>query len=158
MSDFSFGIKSTSDFFRKLLEDYNEFCKDKTSSRKALNCAMTAWHLTEWTYNEFFQQFSSQFSTLGLYQQDIKIKCPSLQILQDITYGTKHYKLTRHNPIIKETNIHEGAFSIGYSRDFDISTLDIELDNGTKIYFEDEILKTINFWTDYLQSNFNITI
>ena len=158
MSDLSFDIKTTSDFFKKLLEDYKDFCADKTSSRTALNCAMTAWHLTDWTYNEFNQKLSSQFGTLSLFQQYIKQQCPSLQIMHDITNGTKHYLLTRHRPIIKKTKLHKGAFSSGFSRGFDISTLYIELDDGTKIYFEDEIEKTITFWTQYLKSTFNLTI
>jgi len=158
MNELSFNIKTTADFFQKLLQDYDEFCKDRTSSRVALNCAMTAWHLTEWSYNEFCQQLSSQFQTLAIYQQDIKQQCSSLQIMHDLANGTKHYLLTRHKPIVKETTLDKGSFSSDFSRDFDISTLDIELNDGTKIYFEDEMEKVISFWTKYLQSTFNLTI
>lgn len=158
MNELSFNIKTTADFFQKLREDYEEFCKDKTSSRVALNCAMTAWHLTEWSYNEFNQQISSQFSTLASYQQGLKRQCSSLQIMHDLANGTKHYLLTRHQPVVKETNLHQGGFSSDFSRDFDISTLDIELNDGTKIYFEDEIETSINFWRQYLTSTFNLII
>jgi len=158
MSDLSFDIKTSEDFFKKLQEDYKEFCIDKTSSRVALNCAMTAWHLTEWIYNEYNSQLISNYSTLTAFQIDIKRQCPSLQIMHDIANGTKHYLLTRHRPIIKDTTLHQGAFSSDFSRDFDISTLDIELNDGTKIYFEDEIETSINFWIQYLNSTFNLTI
>ena len=158
MNDFGFEIKTTLDFYKKLLEDYNEFCNDKTSSRVALNCVMTAWHLTEWSYNEFFHQLFPHFSTLASYQKEIKKECPSLQIMHDLANGTKHYRLTRHIPIIKETILHKGIFSSDFSRDFDVSTLDIELKDGKRIYFEDELSTTINFWNKYLQTNFNIVI
>src|SRR5688572_7858128 len=101
MSDLSFDIKTSEDFFKKLQEDYSEFCIEKTSSRFALNCAMTAWHLTEWIYNEFNSQLSSCFPKLTDFQTDIKKQCPSLQIMHDIANGTKHYLLTKHIPIIK---------------------------------------------------------
>lgn len=158
MSNLSFNIKTTSDYFKKLIEDYKEFCKDKTSSRAALNCAISAWHLTEWTYNEFQFQMSNQFTTLGLYQKYIKAQCPSLQIMHDLTNSTKHFVLKRHKPIIKDTTLNLGSFSNDFSRDFDISTLNIELNDETKSCFEDEIETAINFWMKFLQSNFNIVI
>src|SRR5438128_8277243 len=110
MNDLSFDIKTSKDFFKKLLDDYADFCIDKTSSRVALNCAMTAWHLTEWTYNEFYKILSDQFTTLSVFQQDLKRQCISLQIMHDLANGTKHYLLTKHDPIIKESNLHKGAF------------------------------------------------
>lgn len=158
MNDLSFSIKKPEDFFKKLQEDYIEFCKDKTSSRVALNCAMTAWHLTEWIYNEYNSQLIHSFQKLSDFQSFIKVQCPSLQIMHDIANGTKHYRLTRHNPIIKNTNLHQGEFSNDFNRDFDISTLDIELNNGKMIFFEDEIEISISFWAQYLQSTFNLTI
>ena len=153
-----FDIRTTLDFFNKLQEDYREFCKDKTDSRNALNCAMTAWHITDWAYNEFNQQLLAQFPTLPSFQQDIKKQCPSLQIMNDITNKAKHYRITRYKPSIKETELHHGAFSKEFSREFDISALEIELNDGTFIYFEDEIKTVIDFWTRYLQTTLNITI
>lgn len=154
MSKLSFEIKTSIDFFNKLQEDYIEFSNDKTSSRVALNCAMTSWHLTEWIYNEFNTQLKLSFPTLPTFQSFIKVQCPSLQIMHDIANGTKHYKLTQHKPVIKETSIHQGAFSSEFSREFDITTLNIELNNGTELYFEDEIERSINFWRQYLHSTF----
>jgi len=48
--------------------------------------------------------------------------------------------------------LHKGDFSNDFSSDFDISLLVIELKEGAQVYFEDEIEKTIAFWTQYLQS------
>lgn len=45
MTDFSFNIKISKDFFAKLLADYEDFVTDKTVSRTALNCTITTWHL-----------------------------------------------------------------------------------------------------------------
>ncbi len=158
MNDLSFEIKTSVNFFKKLLEDYEEFCLNKTSSRIALNCAMTTWHLTEWVYNEFSNQFLSEFGNLIPFQKEIKQQCPSFQIMRDLANGTKHYVLTRHNPIVKETELHKGSFSNAFSRSFNISRLEIELKDGSRLYFEDEILKTIVFWRQYLQSKLDLRI
>lgn len=158
MNELSFDIKQSKDFFLKLLEDYTEFTIDKTSSRVALNLAMTGWHLTEWIYNEFNSILRPRFSSLGTFQNDIKRQCQSLQIMHDLANGTKHYLLTRHTPVIEETNLHRGAFSSGFSRAFDISTLQISLKDGTVLYFEDEITKVIDFWRAYFNRELNIIL
>jgi hypothetical protein len=119
---------------------------------------MTSWHLTDWTYHEFKQQLFPQFDRPELYQNHIKVLCPSLQIMHDITTGTKHYFLNRHNPKIKETNLHVGDFNNGFNRDLNISTLEIEMKDGTKIYFEDALENAISFWKQYLRSTFQIII
>ena len=78
--------------------------------------------------------------------------------MRDLANGTKHYQLTRENPLVKRTELHRGVFSKEFSREFDTSHLKITLGDGTKIYFEDEIKKVISFWTQYLESTLNIII
>ncbi|MFC2138619.1 hypothetical protein ACFLTE_10620 [Bacteroidota bacterium] len=158
MSDFSFNIKNSKDFFAKLLADYDDYKANKTISRTALNCAMTAWHLIDWIYYEFGYNTSGQFNKISDFQEFFKLKCPSMQIMHDLTNGTKHYLLTRHQPKIKKTDLHKGSYSNDYSRDYDISTLNIEMNDGVKKYFEDEIEIVVNFWIEYLYINHNIKI
>ncbi len=156
MNPLSFDIKDTESFFKKLLEEYKEFKKDVLSSRIALNCAMTSWHLIEWVYIEFHSILSPTYPTLTLFTLAIKAQCPSLQIMHDLSNGTKHHTLKNHRPIIKDTKLHEGTFDQSFDRSFDTSSLDIELNDGTQLYFEDEIQKMVAFWTHYLRVNFNI--
>lgn len=158
MNELGFNIRTSLDFFKKLLEDYNDFCNDKTSSRFAMNCSLTAWHLSEWIYNEFNNLLSNQFTDLSAFQQDLKNQCSSLQIMHDIANGTKHFKLTKHNPIINDTKLYIGGFSRDFSRDFDVSSLNIILKDGNKIYFEDEIEIAIEFWRTYLTTNFHVEL
>lgn len=155
MGSLSFDIVSAQDFFRKLEEDYRDFTKDVTSSRNAINCALTAWHLTDWIYNQFP---NLGFSSLYKFQENIKVQCPSLQIMHDISNGSKHYTLTKHQPEIKNTEHHRGSFSNDFSRDFDISSLDIEMKSGQKLFFEDEILKVIEFWRNYFRNTLSINV
>lgn len=150
MNKLSFDIKSSKDFFQKLVEDHEEFKLSSTSSRIALNCAMTAWHLTEWVYYEYHENLSTKFPLLKDFQNMMKKQCPSLQIMHDLANGTKHFKLNRHRTSIESTELHLGDFSSDFSRDFDISSLVIILNDGRKIYFEDEINTCLNYWVKYL--------
>lgn len=157
MNDLSFSIQTSEDFLKKLLEDYEEFKLNPISSRIALNCAITSWHLTEWIFNEYKHLFA-QYNNLGMYQGAIKQLCPSLQIMHDLANGTKHYVLTKHNPIVNESNIHQGGFSREFSREFDISYLYLLLKNGTKLIFDDEIQSVVVFWKQYFKLTFGIIV
>jgi len=150
MNELSFDIKNSRDFFLKLEEDYEEFCRSRTSSRIALNCALTAWHLTDWIYNEYKLLLLDTHPKFVDFQNWVKSQCESLQIMHDIANGTKHYLLTKHVPIVDKTAFHQGEFSDEFSREFNTSSLNIELKDGNKIYFEDEIEKAISYWREYL--------
>jgi len=123
MSNLSFEIKTTEDFFKMLIEDYKEFCVNRTSSRHALHCAIVAWHLTDWAYKEFIKpttQFKGKQDKKNHWKyflKEIKDSCPELQIMNDITDGTKHFSLDRPSKI-KETNLHNGAFDQSFEHSF----------------------------------------
>lgn len=148
MNKYGFEINTTALFFRKLIEDYEEFCKDRTSSRVALNCVMTAWHLLEWIYNEY--HLLSIYPKTKDYQNHLKVSCPSLQLMQDLANGTKHFKITKYLPKIQDTYLSTGDYSSDYATDYDIPILEIKISDNSIVYFEDEIQKVIDFWKGYL--------
>jgi hypothetical protein len=87
----SFEIKNSKEFFDKLLEEYDDFDKKHLNPRFAINCAITSWHLTDWTYQEFFkidlrfQDSKSNGKTItGLtkYQNFLKERCPELEFMR----------------------------------------------------------------------------
>jgi hypothetical protein len=146
MSGLSFNITTSKEFLAKLLEDYEEFKKDATSERIAINCAMTAWHLSDWIFYEYgYEKTMKLFN----FQESLKAQCPSLQVMQDITHGSKHFKLKTHQPKIEATRLHHGSFDKSFDRSFDISSLDIEMKDGTKRYFEDDLNAVVGFWSKY---------
>ncbi|MFT3846420.1 MAG: hypothetical protein QM725_15290 [Lacibacter sp.] len=157
MPSLSFDIKSTKDFYNKLLEEYEDFQNNKTSTRIALNCAMTAWHLTEWVYHELSQKINNAPKSISLskkeikdFQDELKKQCLSLQIVNDLTDGTKHCLLSR-NATIKETEFYVGEFSDEFSREFNTDSLNIFLNDGRELNFETEINTVIAFWEEYLK-------
>ncbi|MEE4259953.1 MAG: hypothetical protein V2I62_09345 [Bacteroidales bacterium] len=158
MNNLSFNIKNTRDLYNKLNEDYKEYSDDRLSSRKALNFAFTAWHLSDWIYNEFNNKLKVDYNNLYSFQSNLKKLCPSLQFMHDLTNGTKHYTLTKHNPRIKDTNLHIGDFNDDFNRDFDISMMVIKLEDGTRVCFEDEIKIVMNFWTKYLKETIKMDL
>lgn len=147
MAAHSFDIKTSEDFYKKLLEDYKDFVDEKTSARVAINCAMTAWHLIDWIAAEK-ELAKSELSSL---KYEFKNQCPSLKTMQDISNGSKHCNITEYTPSTCDTKKHIGDFNNGFNNDFDITRLTIVYKDGSNMRFEDEIEKVILFWNKYFK-------
>ena len=52
---FSFEFKNSNDLFENLLEEFKDFENNTKKSRFAINCAINAWHLTDWTFQEYYK-------------------------------------------------------------------------------------------------------
>jgi hypothetical protein len=156
----TFEIRDSKDLFNKLLEEYQDFDKQHLNPRFAMNCAITSWHLTDWTYLEYYKnddRFQDSesidkngdkkfISGLIKYQQFIIKQCPELEYMRLITNGIKHCVLNDKSRKEK-TVIHQGDFSTDFSRhDFDVTRFIIQTDLNKSIDFENTLLKTIEYW------------
>lgn len=54
MNELSFNIKTTEDFFKKLIEEFNEFKIDMTSSRVALELVWE-FYLAQYAFSQIFR-------------------------------------------------------------------------------------------------------
>ena len=155
MSNHSFDIQTANDFLRKLHEEYEDFQQDPLSSRHAINCALTGWHLIEWVWNDYEPKLklqSSSWSSLSEFRKDIKTAhCPEMAIMEGIANGSKHVA-PRNTGGIQSTELHKGGFSRGFSRDFDISRLDITLADGSRVMFDDVIKEVVDFWDQFFNT------
>lgn len=163
----TFEIDTSKKLFNKLMEEYNDFDKSHLSPRFAMNSAVDSWHLTDWTYQEFFKnderfQDTEKIDKKGKtrfisgilqYQHFLTKKCPELEYMRLITNGTKHCIL-RDSSRKEKTIIKKGDFSSDFSRkDFNVSRFIIEIDKNKELDFEKTLLKTIDFWKEFLESN-----
>ncbi|MEZ4858533.1 MAG: hypothetical protein R2781_06955 [Flavobacteriaceae bacterium] len=153
MSSLTLGKDSAKDKYEDFLKDYSEYKKNGDSIEKALIVANSAWHLTEWVYNDNVK--ATYYQNIGEFRESLYPKCPSLKIMHDITTASKHKTLKRPKANLHNTRRHKGNFSRDFSKDFDISYLEIELKSGEKLDFEDEIDKLKIFWDDFFKANQN---
>lgn len=151
MNNLSFDLTNSIDMLKKLLWDTEEYLKDRSAVYKGLNCAMTAWHLSEWVYHEYQ---TTAYKKLADYQEALKLMCPQLQIMHDISNGTKHYTLSRHVPKVKETKPHEGFYDQSfYDSDFyDVPSLKITMETNEEYYFPDVVKAVRDFWVNYFET------
>jgi hypothetical protein len=161
----TFEFNNSKKIFENLLEEYSDFDKQPLKSRFAMNCAINSWHLTDWTFQEFFIndiRFQDKVSVdkkdndnfvqgINLYQQYLTKLCPELEYMRLITNGTKHCILKDKNR--KEKTITKvGDFcSSDFSRhDFNVTRFIIEIDKDKHIDFEKTLLKTMEFWKEFV--------
>ena len=151
---YTFEDKTSEDKFRELIQQYKEFKEDDTSSLKATELCTNAWHLIDWVYNEFPEIHKNE--SLGDFRETLYPICESLKIIHDIANGSKHSKVSRPKAAIKKTDKHIGPFSNVFSRVFDQTYLEIEMEDGTKLYFIDIIESVMNFWKEYFKNKLEI--
>ncbi|WP_458626445.1 hypothetical protein [Winogradskyella sp. PC D3.3] len=163
----TFEIDTSQKLFNKLMEEYSDFDKSHLNPRFAMNAAIDSWHLTDWTYQEFYKddirfQNSEKTDKKGktrfipgilLYQQFIIKQCPELEYMRLITNGTKHCILRDSNRKEK-TVLKKGDFSSDFCRkDFDVSRFIIQIDKNEELDFEKTLLITIAYWKEFLTTN-----
>ncbi|MBN8876163.1 MAG: hypothetical protein J0I32_01335 [Sphingobacteriales bacterium] len=99
-----YDIKTSLDFFRKLLDEREDWLKTRTSARHAINCAITAWQLHDWVFAEKEKYpFMNQFATKNDFKSYLKSK-ENFQTLHDLADGAKHYVITNRDTTIISTS------------------------------------------------------
>lgn len=155
----SFDIKSAYDFYEKLQAEHASLGDEPLSSRHAINFAMTAWHLVEWIWWDLLEGCPSRTRSLGIdshsecaFRQYVRRECPAIVCMEDIANGSKHCKRStnRKSKKVARTEHHRGPFSSGFNRGFDISRLQVELDDGTVEWFEDLADRVLHYWDSLL--------
>ncbi|MBY4611616.1 hypothetical protein K6M90_28745 [Rhizobium sp. 9T] len=93
-----FDIKSAGDFYAVLVEDFDDFVAEPHSARRALHCAITAFHLYEWVWGDWLSKDKAARDAMGIASRDrdaflqwIDRYCVWFQIVQDLANGTKHF-------------------------------------------------------------------
>jgi len=161
---YAFEIENSKGFFEKLENEYSDFDKEHLNPRHAINCAINSWHLTDWTYQEFYKkdkrfkdsiENGKKVSGLVKYQEYLKKSCPELEHMRNVSNGIKHCKICNIDEK-QRTSISKGDFApYDWNRhDFLVPKFKIIEANGEEIDFEDVLLKTIEFWRSFIESKY----
>ncbi|MFB9080482.1 hypothetical protein ACFFLS_20320 [Flavobacterium procerum] len=151
-------IEDSTKKLKELIFEYEDFLKDDLVEYKANNLCTNAWHIIDWILVEFVNIHGYQ--NIGDLRISLYPRCNSLKIMHDIANSSKHNNLDRPKAFIKTTNIHEGDFCKEdfSSDDFDVSRLEIELEDGTILDFNEEIKIVIEFWKSYFSNDLAIDV
>jgi len=148
MSKYTFGIKSADSYLLSLSEAYRQFRSDDLDANKALDCAMRAWHISEWIYKEF--NLEATQGTLQQYQKRLASAHDFLAFMHDVANGLKHCTLSQPLSSVDDSGTHLGDFSNDFDFSFDVSCLVLKLEDDTERIFILELEKAIEHWRAYL--------
>ena len=138
----SFGLHDSRDILEKLRwELRNLFCRQRydiaVCQYHAFNCAITAWHATDWLWQDISsspelktklqEKIQKPLKTVEDFQSYVRVDCWALRLCHQIANGSKHFLVTRNpdstisavisdgegydygNPIIVEGDMHHLA-------------------------------------------------
>ena len=91
-----FDIFSAKDFYAMLVQDFDEFVEDQQSSRRAIHCVITAYHLHEWVWGDWLGTDYLAWRALNIRDKEsfiawIDSVCPWFPVIQDLANGSKHF-------------------------------------------------------------------
>lgn len=91
-----FEIRNSADYYAMLVEDFDEFMRQPQSSRCAIHCAITAYHMHEWVWHDWLKDRDDIKAKLGLtdiasFRRYLRGGV-WLEILREIANGSKHFK------------------------------------------------------------------
>ncbi len=160
MSIYGYEIKNSFDFFKKLLDEREDYLKDPASSRFALNVALTAWHLHEWIFEEYKNLFISQgLLKLEDFRNFLFQRCRELENFRDLADGSKHFTLTRRDSTILKTELREADSHWGFNKKLETPTLIVvttPASIGMQITFDDLLYVVSFFWYSFFRSELSL--
>ncbi len=150
----AFDIITSGDFLAKLDADYDDFKRQPDSSRHALNCIITAYHLHEWVWGDWLKIDYATWGKLGIRDDEsfrswLEGNWHGFGVVQSLANGTKHF--VRQNAIGAErvAGYGCGPYGIGpYGQPY------LLIDYGTAVpdrwqTAEQLIDEAINFWRQF---------
>ncbi|MFF0923207.1 hypothetical protein ACFYE8_26320 [Rhizobium leguminosarum] len=115
-----FEIVTSKDFYAMLVEDFDDFVAEPHSGRRALHCAITAYHLHEWVWAEWLSRDKAARDAMGIAGRDkkyflqwIEKYCVWFRLVQELANGSKHLGRNIGFDTLKVSGFGEGPFGIG---------------------------------------------
>ena len=137
-----------------LSDQFEEFEKDPTSSRKAILTTILAYHLREWLWKEHKASISQLLSTQdeSKYNEYINKSCSNFKVIRHLCNGAKHYEYDPNKDglkIVNSTKLKGGDFSpAAYDASFNIPVLIVDT-GADKIKAIDLLSNAIEFYKSF---------
>ena len=125
-----FDIKDSVNFYRLMIENYDDFVENSGSSRHAINCAISAFHIADWIWGDWLcMDFATWKKLDGVRDFDsfkawIDCQTSFFQVVQGVANGSKHFAQALRRTRATGTYVEEGHVEPGYQQQY----LEIQVD------------------------------
>ena len=142
------GLNTLQDRLAFAMREGAEYLANPLDVQKAESFARSAHILAEWVLEECgaFGYKSKEHCRDDIYQ-----RCPDLKAIRDFSNRAKHGgKLDEgRTPYFKAAKVHPGAFSKGFSIDFDVTRLVLVMPDETELAYESVVANALGFWKEF---------
>lgn len=148
-----FDIEDSIGFYRLMIENYDDFVENSGSSRHAINCAISAYHMAEWIWGDWLKtDYSARTKLDGVrdchsFKKWIDQQTPHFSVVQDIANGSKHFAAKPTETKSTGTYVDNDYVEPGYQEQY----LEVAVDGRwieAIIVIEDMIM----FWESFLNA------
>jgi hypothetical protein len=113
-----FDLTTSQDFYAVLVADFDDFMAEPHSARRALHCAITAFHLYEWVWGDWLKADQATRVALGISNKKsflswIDRHCVWFPGIQDLPNGTKHFIRNQGFETIRISGYGQGPYGVG---------------------------------------------
>jgi hypothetical protein len=148
----SFDISNSKEYLEQLLTpSVEELAKEPTSSRLAIQAAISCWHLHDWVWAEHKTHLRA---TLGFQSKDdfvvyLLANCAAFEAIQGIANGSKHLRSEQQEP--RSTTRQWAVF--GSLALWNYTSLDVEF-KGNTVRFVDLLKECVDYWRVFFKHHF----
>lgn len=92
-----FDIVTARDFYAMLVEDFDDFMSEPHSARRAMHCAITAYHIHDWIWADWLKDDDQLRVALGIgnkkgdFASWLSNGSPWFAMIASVANGTKHF-------------------------------------------------------------------
>ncbi len=147
-----FDVKDSVGFYKLMIENYDDFVENSGSTRHAINCAISAFHIAEWIWGDWLSTDYHTQSKLACRDRNafmrwIDKQNPIFCAVRDITNGSKHFASKLRGTKATGNYVEEDYVEPGYQEQY----LEIDVDG---IWIEAIIIveQLVIFWTAFFST------
>ncbi|MBG1233726.1 hypothetical protein [Aestuariivirga litoralis] len=121
-----FSVTKAKDFYAMVVGDFDDLMEEPDSPRRAMHCAIMAYHLHDWVWAEI-ESDEALLTRLGLVEGSdrvafvhwIKARCPYFFGVQALAHETKHSKPRERMQTERVSGWGSGPYGVGpYGRPY----------------------------------------
>lgn len=152
-----FDIMTSRDFYAKLVADFDDYMSAPDSSRHALNCAITAFHLYEWVWGDWLKTDYVVQKALGIRNQKTFLEwitraSPWFVAVRDLANGTKHFIRDQGFETMRIGGYGAGAYGVGpYGRAYLLIDFGEDAAEHRWLPAQHLLEVVVRFWRDFFK-------
>jgi hypothetical protein len=153
------NIDNSRDFYVKLLAEFDDYLEIPDSARHAMNCAITAYHVHDWVWNDFLKEDAVTRAKLGIgkkkasFVEWITRQFVWFSLVGEIANGSKHFgRSTSFNMPLVNDYVEEGYAEPGYVESYFAIDMGDHVKDARYLPLSFLFEAVVRFWRDFFEN------